>query len=72
MGRKVHLILAINVDDEMDSRDDEDHEEFLRLKKTFCFHKTSFITYYKKIYEYFFGQLYQHFHKKVVHEQVEL
>jgi len=29
MDMEVQLILAINVDDEMDNQDDEDHEEFL-------------------------------------------
>ncbi len=32
MGIEFQLIPAINVDDEMDNQDDEDHEEFL-LKK---------------------------------------
>jgi hypothetical protein len=29
MDMEVQLILAINVDDEMDNQDGEDHEEFL-------------------------------------------
>jgi len=29
MDMKVQLILPIDVDDEMDNQDDEDHEEFL-------------------------------------------
>ena len=33
MSIEVQLILAIDVDDEMDSQDDEDHEEFLLVKK---------------------------------------
>jgi hypothetical protein len=33
MDMEVRLILAINVDDEMDNQDDEDHEEFLWIEK---------------------------------------
>jgi hypothetical protein len=33
MDMKVRLILARDVDDEMDNQDDEDHEEFLMRKK---------------------------------------
>jgi hypothetical protein len=33
MDMKVRLILAINVDDEMDNQDDEDREEFLWIEK---------------------------------------
>jgi hypothetical protein len=33
MNIGVQLILAIDVDDGMDNQDDEDHEEFLRMKK---------------------------------------
>jgi len=33
MGMEVHLILAIDVDDEMDNQDDGDHEEFLLIRK---------------------------------------
>lgn len=70
MDMKVQLILAIDVDDEMDNQDDEDHEEFLRMKKKHNEVKDHVIQliYYKMIFERFFDQFYLHFHKKVVHE----
>jgi hypothetical protein len=71
MGMEVHLILAIDVDDEMDNQDDEDHEEFLfirKIKRLFNKNNSFLFFYYKMIFEHFFDQFDLHFHKKVVHE----
>jgi hypothetical protein len=58
----------------MDSRDDEDHEEFLSNKhsKHFYTRDDSYNTDCRTIFGYSSDRFLLHFHRKVVHEQVVL